>query len=192
MARFAKRARSIPPEAFENITEPAVTNETANAQAKAVGYHLDWLKREVQDGRVAGKYAPPGTKYGTLRVTPGILCLGDHAVFEDRESGEDKAYHPLEDVRLRMKAVYLPLRSDMLLVGLIPGAEVKAVQWILNGIAALSAESFVSRESNDATARMHQRIGEWRRTVGESEVMASLRKTPWMRRWEGESQRHGG
>ena len=185
MRRLAKQARSIPTESFENITERAVTIETANAGAKAVGHHLDWLKREVQDGSVAGKYARREMRYGTLRVKSGILCLGDHAVFEDRENGEDKAYHPLEEVRLQMKAVYLPLGSDTLLVGLAAGAEVQNIHWILNGIAALSAESFISRESNETTAQMHQRIGAWRRTMSESEVMTNLQNTRWRRIWEG-------
>ena len=185
MRRLAKQTRGIPTEAFENITERAVTIETENVGAKAVGFHLDWLKREVQDGSVAGKYAQLEMKYGTLRIIPGILCLGDHAVFEDREDGEDKAYHPLEEERLQMKAVYLPLGSDTLLVGLTAGAEVRDIPWILNGIAALSAESFISRESNEITAWMHQRIGAWRRTMSESEVMMNLQNTRWRRIWEG-------
>ena len=53
------------------------------------------------------------------------------------------------------------------------------MDWGLRGIAALSRETFVARESSPATAFMHERIGTRRPGLAEEETVEVLMDTRW-------------
>ena len=178
-AKLARQARNVPPELLENIHAKAIYEAERTAEERATEYHLDWLEKGAQQGKTWHEYAKEGIRFDRYDVASGIMCLGDHAVFEEREGGEDRAYHPLEAQHLEMKAVYLPLGSEVLLVGLTSEAGVRDIDWILQAIAALSTESFISRESNESTAWMHEMIGTCRGGITESEIDDILKGTRW-------------
>ena len=180
MRKLAKKAERVPEEEFARATAQAVEVESARIPGRARNAHLHLLHTEIQQGKVLGKYARKGMGYGTFKVNPALLCIGDCPVLEDRRGGEDRAYHPYEAEELDMAAVYLPLAPDVLLVGWWdPEYKVRDVEWILRGVAYLSHLGFVARESGYWTALMHARIGMAYRGLSDDEAVQVLSHTRW-------------
>ena len=191
LKKLAKKAARLPSETYASITGRAVAIEMENAKQRARVAHLDLLHRDVQAGRVLPKYATKGMGYGTYKVEQPVLCLGDCPIIEDRQGGEDRAYHPYEAPKLVLEAVYLPIAPDTVLVGRKEGGKVQDVDWFLRGIAALSRETFVARESSPETAFMHERIGTRRPGLTEEEIVDALMDTRWGEEWTAATPRPG-
>lgn len=156
----ARLARRMTPEFFAERRAWALNEERPRMEVSAREAHLAQLARNAQQGRVRDEFAN-GMVFGAPTVSGSELCLGDNVVVLDRDGGEDRGYGPEEDRGRPLRGLYVPLGSRRLLVGLKKGTQERDGSWVLEAIARLSLEGFISRNVTPGTQWMQSVMGTW-------------------------------
>ena len=151
------------PEGLAERTQNAAREAGSRRRTVTRDLHLKMVERLIEE-TLDRRYIEAGLTLRVGRTERNTLVLGDQVIFEKREGGGEKAYHPFEAMELPLKRVYLPLAPDKILIGERPDrkdGEKDDGRWLSYAAAALSRRSFVTTTTAPYEQILHEAIGTW-------------------------------
>lgn len=161
MNKAAERVESLDRDVLANATEQAPDRARLLGKLDEKAEHIHLVKEELEKEGGFAKYARD-MEYVVQRCSEPVLRLGDSVVVESR-IGYGVPHDPLQEPDRPLEAVYLPIASDLILMGRKRGEQFRELGWILAACARLARDSFITaRRADEYAERERGRIGECR------------------------------